>query len=256
MTITKTKNKNLVSIIIPTKNRYKLLKRAVDSILSQTYKNLEIVIVDDGSTDNTELIIKELMSNNKHIIYSKLKNAKGANAARNQAIKLSSGEFITGLDDDDEMMPDRVEKMVSQYDNSFAYIFSGYELITKTFSILQVPSHSIITQDMMLCTNMTGSQVLTTKAMFLKAGLYDESLGAAQDYDMWLRLLEIIPRAKAIKEPLMKVYAGHQQISSSPLKLKGYLQCYNKHKKNMSIHQRKMRLFELRYKIKKHDVKL
>lgn len=91
----------LVSVYIPTRNRSKLLHRAVHSVLEQSYDNFEVIIVDDGSTDETYTIAKELENQNKNIIVLRNEIARGACVSRNLAISHSKGEYITGLDDDD-----------------------------------------------------------------------------------------------------------------------------------------------------------
>ena len=90
--------KNLVSVIIPTYNRAHLIKRSAMSVLNQTYSNLELIIVDDGSTDNTEEVVKSIDDN--RVIYIKQPN-QGACAARNNGIDHAKGEFIAFQDSDD-----------------------------------------------------------------------------------------------------------------------------------------------------------
>ncbi len=89
----------LISVILPTYNRGYIVERAIKSVLNQTYKNLELIIVDDGSTDNTEEIVKSI--EDKRIIFLKHKKNKGASSARNTGIKNSKGEYISFIDSDD-----------------------------------------------------------------------------------------------------------------------------------------------------------
>ena len=102
----------LVSIYIPTKNRLKLLKRAINSVRAQTYPNTEIIIVDDGSTDGTKEYLKTLEKESNIVVIYRDKSY-GATDARNLAIKKSKGDFLTGLDDDDFILPDRIEYFVN-----------------------------------------------------------------------------------------------------------------------------------------------
>lgn len=94
-----------ISIVIPTYNRGKFISRAIDSIINQNYKNLEIVIVDDGSTDDTENVIKKYQIGEKRIKYIKNTVNRGVNYSRNCGIKASTGEWIAFLDSDDEYLP-------------------------------------------------------------------------------------------------------------------------------------------------------
>ncbi len=105
------KNNHLVSVIITTANRASLLSRAIDSVLNQTYKNFEIIIANDASTDNTESIIKNYQDKYNNIKHIKHKKPMGANVGRNNAIQASLRDFIAGLDDDDEFTPDRFETL-------------------------------------------------------------------------------------------------------------------------------------------------
>ena len=106
----------LVSIIIPTFNRKELLEEAVNSCLAQTYPNLEVFIVDDGSTDGTEeVVLRKLVGEwaSKAVQYRKQVNA-GASAARNTGLALAGGAYVQFLDSDDILMPDKLELQISE----------------------------------------------------------------------------------------------------------------------------------------------
>jgi len=109
----KDKKKPLVSVIIPTFNRKRLIKKAIESVLNQSYKNFELIIVDDGSTDGTEGFIKKLSRKNKKIRYIKNKHKKGLPGARNQGIEISKGEFIAFLDSDDEWLKHHLKDSIN-----------------------------------------------------------------------------------------------------------------------------------------------
>ncbi|AZV47321.1 hypothetical protein C3L23_08560 [Nautilia sp. PV-1] len=236
----------LVSVIIVTHNRSQLLKKAINSVIKQTYKNIELIVVDDCSDDNTYEVVKSF---DYPIIYYRLSVQSGANVARNKGIDLANGYYITGLDDDDEMLPDRVKRLVESYNDKYAYVFSqvyfddGYKKLKKDFAKFK----NILTLNDMLYVNFTGNQVLTTKENLIKAGKYDEKLPSAQDYDMWIRLLQIKPYAQKVKRPLMIINKNNnmQRISSSKLKIKGYFLFYKKYKHLMNIDQKKFQLFKL-----------
>ena len=239
----------LVSIYIPTHNRRKSLERALVSILVQTYKNIEVIVVDDGSTDDTEIFMKNFVHKHPQVHYLKHDTPKGANAARNYAIREAKGYFITGLDDDDEFLPERIEKLVEAYDDKYAYVFSHIEIVSvKRRNRVVGAEKSTISLDDLLYSNIVGNQVLAPKEMFVQAGLFDEELPSAQDYDMWIRMLTIKPIAKVVLEPLYIVYEHHEgQISTSNKRFKGYFICYKKHKHMMTREHRKKTLAWLRY---------
>jgi len=100
--------KVLVSCIIPTHNRSSLLKRAVNSVINQIHKFLEIIIVNDGSSDETEEVINKLKRKDPRIISLVNEKSEGPSAARNKGINIATGDFIAFLDDDDEWMPNRI----------------------------------------------------------------------------------------------------------------------------------------------------
>lgn len=106
---------NLVSVIIPTYNREKTIIRSINSVLNQTYKNIEILVIDDGSVDNTKKLINELNNSSVHYLYQ---HNQGQNSARNNGIAHSSGDFLFFLDSDDEWLPQMVEKHLAVYKNN------------------------------------------------------------------------------------------------------------------------------------------
>lgn len=101
----------MISVIIPTYNRANVIRRSIDSVLNQTYKDLELIIIDDNSSDNTEQIINDI--NDKRLRYIKLNENKGACFARNYGITISKGEYIAFQDSDDEWC---LDKLKLQYD--------------------------------------------------------------------------------------------------------------------------------------------
>jgi len=235
----------LVTVYIPTHNRQTSLENTLISVFNQTYSNIEIIVVDDGSTDDTYTFMQTILLKHSNVRYFKFDIASGANVARNHAIKKAKGYFITGIDDDDEMLPRRIEKLVKAYDNKYAYITSRFNTIRKdNYVSLGGSKKQIITlDDMLYGGNLTGNQVLATREMFFQAGLFDEDLVAAQDYDMWIRMLKIKPFAKVLAEPLQNVYQhSDNRITSSSRKYKGYFACYLKHKNIMNDKHRKSNL--------------
>ena len=118
-----------VSIILPTYNRAHTLRKAVDSILNQTYKDFELIVVDDGSTDDTYNLIKSI--NDYRIVYVKHEKNKGAAAARNTGIKLAKGKYIAFQDSDDEWYSHKLEKQMEIIENNklIDIVYSSFFLI-------------------------------------------------------------------------------------------------------------------------------
>lgn len=236
----------LVSAIITTKNRAGMLSRALASVRSQTYANIELVIVDDGSTDITPRVIGEFEFGN-HFIHLRNETSQGACRARNQGIEASSGSFVAGLDDDDEWHPHRIESLLTAYSDQFACITSDVRLVYPKRTVLW-KKEKVITFNDLLYSNRVGNQVLVKKERLQQVGGFDENLEAAQDYDLWLRLAETYGPIKNVNKPLQTVHLDHEaeQITNPKSQLAGYLEFYKKHKTKMNLTQKKYQLFHIR----------
>lgn len=239
---------SLVSVVIPTHNRETLLPRALDSVINQTYKKVEIIIVDDGSTDNTSKIIKDYQQKNTNIKYIKHKTALGGNAARNTGIKAAKGYFIAGLDDDDEFLPDRIELLVKNYSSKYSFVTSRSIKVFKTHKVKTrfIPEIDLNT---ILYYNAVGNQVLVEKEKIIEAGLFDENLKRYQDYDMWVRLIYNFGKAKCINKITQIIHYEHE-ISVNNISKKNYrnaLLFYTKYKYLMSKTQRQNQLYLILY---------
>ncbi len=121
-------SKPLVSAIITTHNRADLLPRALDSVIVQSYENMEIIIVDDGSTDRTPEVIDEYQEQ-VSLNYIRLEKSVGACRARNKGIEAASGEFVAGLDDDDKWHQDRIKELVAAYSDNYAAVTSDTVMV-------------------------------------------------------------------------------------------------------------------------------
>lgn len=238
------KNNPSVSVIITTHNREDLLPRAINSVLAQTYNNFEIIIVDDGSTDNTEQLVNSYMQEHKQIKYIKHEKAKGGNAARNSGIRAASGEFVAGLDDDDEFTSDRLWILMDNYNDQYSLITSRSIKITKS-NQTKTKYISEVDLDTMLFFNAIGNQVLVKKAIIMESGLFDENLKRYQDYDMWLRIIQKYGKAKVVNKITQVIHYEHDVTTNNTVKnnLHGALCFYRKHKQLMNKQQRKMQLF-------------
>jgi len=212
--------KDLVSVIIPTHKRPELLKKAIASALNQTYEQIEIIVVDDNSCDNTEQVVIEFKKGN--IRYIKNENSLGGAGARNKGIENSNGEFIAFLDDDDTWYKDKIElqvKKIKLNDNNvlctcgLQVVYSGTDL--KYFNF---PKLDEVTFEKMLLNNKVGitSTVLVRRSSLIKAGLFDVSLPAREEYELWIRLSKIGDFV-SVNKPLLDyfMHPSRQQISAS-----------------------------------------
>ncbi len=238
---------NLVSIIITTCNRCDILPRAIESAINQTYNNLEIIIVDDASTDCTEHIVRNLMIMDKRIKYIKNNIRSGANVSRNKGIQSAKGRFIAGLDDDDEFLPQRIELLVHNYDDSFAFITSHNLLIedgVKQF--VKIPN--IVSIEDMLTNNTLMNQALVEKSRFQEVGYYDIGFSACQDYDMWMRLMLKYGKVKVIEDITQIIHCSsniNRISTNSKTKFRGYFKFYKRYKYLMNRFHRQQHLFRI-----------
>lgn len=230
----------LISVYMPTHNRVDRVERAIDSVLRQSYENFELIVVDDGSTDGTDIILNNYQQNNENFSHYRLNSPRGACVARNLAINKSTGKFIAGIDDDDEWHPDRLLELLNAYEPSYSCVFSEDELLRRDGVRVELKKKSLVTLTDLLYQNEIGNQVLTETDRLRALKGFDESLVAAQDYDMWLRLVQVYGDAKCVHKPLQTMYVDAEgRITRSAKKISGYLTFYRKHKYLMSTSQKK-----------------
>ena len=211
---------SLVSVIIPTHNRLNLLRRAIMSVIGQTYKNLEIVIVSDGSTDGTNESGDTLMEIDPRIKFFYFDKPRGGNVARNYGVSKSVGEYVAFLDDDDEWLPTKLERQLSIFneDPKIGLVCTAYnyydEETKKTKTI--TPKVKREASKQILYGNFIGSTttVVVRTAVFKESGGFDEELPARQDYDLWIRLCQIT-YVGVVLEPCVIYYnsSSNDQVS-------------------------------------------
>lgn len=180
---------NLVTVIIPTYNREKTIKRAISSVLNQTYKNIELIIVDDCSSDNTEKIIKTIKD--ERLKYYRLEKNNGACYARNYGIKLAKGKFIAFQDSDDEWLPNKLEKQLNNMRKSnseldFCSYLSNNRRRPKFIKKLSIKIQGY--QKALALGNFIGTPLLVIKKECADYYLFDNELPRFQDWDFVLNL--------------------------------------------------------------------
>lgn len=190
-----------ISVIIPTYSRPKYLKRCINSILNQTYKNIEIIVVDDNNPDSlfrneTERIMNKY-KHVKNIIYLKHEKNKNGSAARNTGWRFSSGDYITFIDDDDEIMQTKLEEQINcleSLDKSWGACYTGYLLIKengeKQYSSERRQGNCYIDALMRTMFMGSGSNLMIRKEIVDEIGGYDESFLRNQDIEFLVRVLK------------------------------------------------------------------
>lgn len=187
----------LISVYMPTRNRADMLQSAIDSVLRQTYEHFELIVVNDASHDHTASVLVNACARDPRVrVISNLHSVGGA-AARNLAIEDAQGEFVTGLDDDDEFMPDRLESFVEAWK---AYAAMPGDPPSCLYSQLNVVEFGKITHrtqkpqgarfEEMFAGNVVGNQIFAPKKHFVEAGLFNPALPAWQDLEFFMRVLK------------------------------------------------------------------
>jgi len=211
------KNTDKVTIIIPTHNRLELLQRAIDSCTSQTHDNIEIIVVNDGSTDGT----KAYLNGRKDILSIHNTTSLGAPASRNTGAQAASGSYLCFLDDDDEILPKKIEKQVQRFidlnDPSVGIISCDSLEIRKDRQILlENRKRGNLHKDLLAKYCVVGGTMtlLFKKEAFFDAGMFDVHLRSNQEYDLMIRVarnwtFDYVP------EVLVHKYETDGQISTN-----------------------------------------
>ena len=216
----------LVSIIIPTYNRSKVICETLDSVLAQTYENWECIIVDDGSTDNTDEIITDYIKKDSRFQYyhRPIDRPKGGNAARNFGFEISKGDYVNWFDSDDIMFPDFINEKINCFSDVTQAVlnkirYSNYEL-TRFRNVKFAFSNP---QNLFYHYGMEEIEIQTCclmwKHSFLKGKmLFDENIERYQDNEFHLRMLALKPKINIISKVLATIRGGNGnpiQISST-----------------------------------------
>lgn len=208
-----------VSVIISTYNRAEYLKKAIASVLAQTFKDFELLIVDDCSSDNTSQLVEN--STDTRIRYIRNNSNKGIAAVRNIGVNNSIGTYIAFLDDDDEWLPDKLEMQVRMLEPSspkLGAIYTGVASINtannKVVKITIPQYRGNILKRILLQNFITTSSIVLKKACFEKIGLFDEKITYAEDFDMWIRISKEF-EFDYVEEPLVKHRIHENSISGN-----------------------------------------
>jgi glycosyltransferase involved in cell wall biosynthesis len=209
-----------VSIIIPTYNREHLLGRAIQSVLDQTYQNFELIIVDDGSTDDTERLVKSF--NSEKIRYIRHGENKGPSAARNTGIQSAKGDYIAFQDSDDEWMPRKLEKQMRTFETAqpeVGIVYTDFIFIT-TNKRKFMPAAGVSPKDGDIFSNLLKGNFVSLQATVVKrecferAGIFDERFPPLADWELLLRMSRHY-QFKCINEPLVIMYRQPDSISEN-----------------------------------------
>jgi glycosyltransferase involved in cell wall biosynthesis len=207
----------LVSVYVITHNRAHLLPAAIDSVIAQSYENFEIIIVDDASTDDTSALCHALSRQHKNIKYFVNPTNKGANFSRNRALDQCRGKFVTGLDDDDCFLPERLQNFIAEWDDRYAFLCTDFIRDYGESTKLFYGSGGVFEANRLLFFNHASNQIFTLRARLGSACRFNESLKRLQDWECWLRLAMTHGSFKRLRTATYVMNETHelQRVSSS-----------------------------------------
>jgi glycosyltransferase involved in cell wall biosynthesis len=181
-----------VSVVIPSYNSASSVREAIQSVLDQAYTDLEIIVVDDGSTDNTECMVRSF---GDRVSYLKQEN-KGASSARNSGIQKSQGSYVAFLDSDDLWLPGKLAEQIPllEHDPEVGLVYSDWTVVSdqgvlEPSYLSNLPTASgYVFNELVQSGFILTSGTIVRRSCFDDVGDFDETLSIAQDYDLWLRI--------------------------------------------------------------------
>lgn len=194
----------LVSVIIPTYNSAHLIGKTLNSVRNQTFRNLEIIVVDDGSTDNTEKVIEEIIDVDERVHYKKIDNSNSP-TARNVGFKLARGDYVTVIDSDDLWPSNKVEiQLTALNENPDAVVVGWVQRFTEDTvgnrqlgAVSRPPSnngdyvHNLLSMDLLQMVNL--NTLCVKRSILCNDGLWDPEFETAHDWEVWIRLAKKHP---------------------------------------------------------------
>jgi len=207
------KDSPLISVIIPVYNRFEMAKEAISSVIGQTYRDLEVIIVDDGSIDMTP-ILETYFRDDPRVKYIKIDHSGLPGFVRNRGVDISLGKYLAFLDSDDLWMDSKLEKQIRFLENNSAYrvvhtredwLRSGKRISQSGFNHKRFGN---IFSDALIKCILGPSTIMLEKDLFIKLGGFRDDLEIAEDYELWLRLTDS-NNVGYIDEPLITKRAGH-----------------------------------------------
>ena len=210
-----------VSVVIPIYNREKLLLRTLRSVALQTYRPLEIILVDNGSTDSSLEVCREFCCKNKGdglTITCIQEHRKGANRARNRGLEAASGEYISFYDSDDEMLPDRIETAVRELEQGELDVvfFPSFLCLENEICHVKKTRYTLYPEDQILMSSIATQNMIGSTLFIKEIGGWNEQLQRWQDWELGVRILISQPRARWIKNRAFdKVHIHSESITGT-----------------------------------------
>ncbi len=226
--------KGLVSVIVPVYNRAHLVAETVESILLQTYQPVEIILINDGSSDGSLAVLREYESRFPDRVRVIDQPNQGQTIARNNGIKVAQGQYIAFLDSDDLWVKDKLERQIPLFEPGVGLVYSGTEIIDGAGRTVRVESADeamagYIYPQLLEKNRMTGGTVVVTAESLSRVGVFSTDFKAAENWDLWLRICKVYS-ARVVNDPLIKYRIHSNNMSSDGrLMLSAKLQIIEKH---------------------------
>lgn len=214
-------SKTLVSIIIPTYNRANLIGESLDSVLAQTYQNWECIIIDDGSTDNTDDIVESYLKKDSRFKYHHRpsKMSKGANSCRNYGFEICNGNYINWFDDDDVMLQDFIKIKIEAFDINSNLVIGSHYVVDKDLNnrkLVEMKEQSYLFKDYFSWNlKLITCSVMIRKEFLIDKTLFNEKLKRGQETEFFSRLFFKMPSDtyKIVDIPLF-LYRQHDMTKT------------------------------------------
>jgi glycosyltransferase involved in cell wall biosynthesis len=254
-------DKPLVSCLIPTHNRAPILSRAIDSVLQQTYGNIELFVIDNLSTDKTKEIVDGYIRRDNRVNYLSYSTAANAAATRNFGLKHAKGEYIAFLDDDDYWEPNKISEQI-KWAEDYSVVGCRYITIRNHKRTIQKIKHFL--EDYLTFhfspvkrvelkhilennSSISPSNMLIKSDFLREIGGFLEDLPAAQGRDLFIRLIKKYGPAAVVNQRLARRYENHEfvRITSRPVLIEGSWKEFHRNKYLMDDAQRRRRLISI-----------
>ncbi|EKN66452.1 glycosyl transferase, family 2 [Neobacillus bataviensis LMG 21833] len=228
----------MISIVIPTYKRTDYLERLLKSIKAQTFKEYEIIVVDDNSPnkEDYEEVVNKYSKEFKEFTFLRNDTNKGAPYSRNRGIKKAKYEYIALVDDDDEWLPEKLKKQIEIFNNSdenLGIVYTWTDAIDEKGDIVhqyRAEIEGTPKKEILKGCFLPSPSVMVRKTHIQRVGLFDEGLPSCQDWDMWTRMILNNSECKVVKS-VVTLYHKHNNgsIGLSAKAYQGFLLYFRKH---------------------------
>jgi glycosyltransferase involved in cell wall biosynthesis len=252
-------NNPVVSVVIPTYNRARMVGNAIQSVMAQTFGNWELLVIDDGSADDTRVVVSAFRDT--RLSFHRLDRNRGQSAARNTGINLARGTYVSFLDSDDEWFPEKLAREVAAFEaggEAVGLVYCGKELLGSDGRFLgqRLPTFEGDVYRRLQAGDFIGScsRVALRKSVLEVVGGFDETLPSYEDWDLWLRAAKV-SKVASVPVCLVRRHLSGAQISGSLQRIyDGRFRVVEKHRADFDATQLSQHLSALAAILLNYDV--